>query len=197
MPASIAPSTRCGVARSITCPSRSRRPRSGRSSSDSSGCGRLQSQIADLQEQIGGRSARVLARKQGPSGSHGSGAGAPGRAHRRRGFDQGREWDRQGGVRAGDSCLEPARRAPVCHRELPEPECRLAGKRALRPRPRLVHRRGRRHPGEGRRGRGRARCSSTRSATSRCCSSRNCCGSFRNGATSASARTARAAPTSG
>ncbi len=153
----------------------------------------LQSQIADLQEQIGvevpefsldSKDPQIRAvLEQGPAGS----------GDRRRRSDQGRERNRQRGVRAGDSRVEPARSCAVCHRELPEPECRPARKRAIRARPRLVSPAPSPKPKEKSPRPREGRCSSMRSVIYRSCSSPNCCGSSRRGATNASARTAHAA----
>ena len=92
--------------------------------------------------------------------------------------------------------LSPRRDKPVRHRQLPHPHRRAARQRALRPRPRRLHRRGQGHARPRRGGRGRhalpRRDRRDLARRSRPSSSASC----RSGATSASARPRPAPPTS-
>ena len=68
---------------------------------------------------------------------------------------RGRERHRQGRPRPRDALRERAARSALRHRQLPDADRGAAGERAVRPRPRRVHRRGPRSTGAGRGRRGR------------------------------------------
>ena len=182
--------------RSISCPSRSPRPRSARCSSGWRGSGGCTAGSPTWRSRSAARSPRRCSRaptRRSPRileqarrvaatdavvlirGESGTGKGVL--ARRIHG------WSRRS-------------RGPLRHGELPQPQRRAAGERAVRPRPGRIHGRGPRHLRQGGRRRRGAPCSSTRSATCRSPCSPSCSGSSRNAGTSAWARRRPAPPTS-
>ena len=90
-----------------------------------------------------------------PAMQQAPGGGVPGGSQRGHGPAARRERHRQGRGGPGHPCPQPAGRRAVRHGPLPQPVGGAAGERAVRPRPRRLHRGRAGHPRQGGRGRGR------------------------------------------
>ena len=105
----------------------------------------------------------------------------------RSGAAAGRKRHRQGGAGAGAARPWAAREAAVRRHQLRRDPGEPAGKRAVRPRARRLHRRGEADHRQDRKRQSRARCSSTKSATCRIRCRSSCCASCRTRSSSGSA----------